>query len=432
MNWDWQNKSDGGMHLNERTYKITIGEDSDGNDISQYYYDFTNGRYNLWNYLNGNEKQWSDIIQPTVPGHVSAGSNSGCSHPDADYPVYMPKAGASKPNNPPSPGDNNAYYANSICMNRNRDLDGNNEITPDEVKWYLPTSSDYIQIAICQGELPDPIIKFTEYDPDFFVYGWKNYKGDNIDRYGTYNYHYITSDEQYFWAEQGVTTGGDPFCGWNSSATVCNTVRCVRNLGTDPSETPQYGVNEVDNAFSYDANTRTFNQYNFRDEQLRGYTIGGLAPHSIADVTSHPYKKFQVASKYCIAKDSYISFGNTLGYPGGASDKYTKTKAWTNSLRNNGICGQYYEKDDKSDKGEWHIPSSGELSLMWIEGLLQSYNSFFLSSSYSYFVSSDLKDYTDNNKFYLGYNNTGDRQVLAMDVLDNSGSVRMRCVRDVR
>jgi hypothetical protein len=319
-------------------------------------------------------------------------------------------------------------------MNRNRDLNGDDVITPDEVKWYLPTSSDMIQIGICQGELPDPIIRFNELGPTYFSDVWNaSSSTDNsyLERYGTYNYHYITSDVQYFWAEQCVTTGGDPFCGWSPQYTVCNTARCVRNLGTDPSVTPQYGVNEVDNAFSYNADTRIFDQDNFRDEQLRGYAIGGLAPHSVAEVTSHPYKKFQVAKNFCSAKDSYISFGNTLSYPGGASNDYTKTQAWTNSLKQNGICGQYYEMGDKSDKGMWRIPSSGELALMWIEGLTQADNSYFLSASYSYFVSFSLRTYTDNNRLYLGYNDADDREVLAMDCLGKSPT-RLRCVRDVR
>jgi hypothetical protein len=440
MNWDWQwSNNPNYNHVKERKYDWVnkCEYDLSVNANAQLFYDFTNGRYNQWNYIDGTvngrtTKTWSDVIQQKVPGHVSSGSNNYCSHPDADYPVYMPKpaAGVGKPDNSPSPKDNNVYYANSICMNRNRDLNGDNVITPDEVKWYLPTSSDMIQIGICQGELPDPLIRFTDYDPYYFAQIWDGISDPKY-YYGVANFHYVTSDVQYFWAEECVTTGDNVYAGYFPTASQAYTVRCVRNLGTDNSVTPQYGVNEVDNAFSYNEDTRTFNQNNFRDEQLRGYTVGGLAPHSVADVASHPYKKFQVAKKFCIAKDSYISFNNTLSYPGGASNDYTRTQAWTNSLKKNGICGQYYEMDDQSDKGTWRIPSSGELALMWIEGLTMADGSYLLSASYGYFVGFDLRNYTDNNHLYLGYHDADDREVLAMDCLGKSPT-RLRCVRDVR
>jgi hypothetical protein len=91
------------------------------------------------------------------------------------------------------------------------------------------------------------------------------------------------------------------------------------------------------------------------------------------------------------------------------------------------------------------MPSAYELALMWIEGVLRNTpqlesgyasigqnSSFFLSSTYDYFVSYSLKDFTTDNHLYLGYNDTGDRQVLALDCLDASYNVRLRCVRDVK
>jgi hypothetical protein len=428
--WYQSNTWDG-----ERTHKIT-----DETGTERQYYDYDNGRFDQWQYLNySNRLQWSDVIQATVPGHVKAGASHGCSHPDADYPVYMPATNNSnKPGHSPSPNDGNVYYANSICMNRNRDLNGNGVIDANEVRWYLPTSSNYIQIAICQGELPDPLLNFTDYDPNYFIPIWAN-AGTNDDqgraRWGTYNFHYITADYQYYFAEQLAATGDNAFDGWGPEISAAYTARCIRNLGTRPSDEPQFGVNEVENAFSYDENTHIFDQYNFRDEQLRGYTIGGLAPHSAASVTAHPYKKFQVASKYCVAKDNYISFGNTLSYVNSATDDHAKTVAWTNSLKQNGICGQYYENSDQSDKGTWRIPSVGELGLMWIAGLPQKDNgTSYLCASYDYFASYKLRDYTDDNHLYLGYydntNGSNDRHIISLDVLGMT--IRMRCVRDVK
>jgi hypothetical protein len=420
MNWDFQNKEDNSYHLNERTYKIKV------EGVDRLFYDYTNGRYNISNYLDTNQiTDWSAVVQAKVPAHVIGGSGGKCSHEDADYPVYMPMyCNASKPSYSPSNKDSKVYYANTICMNRNRDLNGDGKIDKNEIRWYVPTSSDYIQIGIAQGEIPDPIMNFTEYDPGYFLPSW----GENYD--GVANFHYITSDYQYYWAEQCVNTGDYVYAGYWAPAAQANTVRCIRNMGARPSDKPQYGVNEVDNAFHYDSDTRIFTQDNFKDETLRGYTLGGLAPHDVSSPASHPYKKFQVAKNYCSASDSYLRFTPDLSYVS-ASDSHAQLAAWTKSLEKNGICSQYSENDDESDLGEWRIPSACELALMWVEGLPQADGCYFLSATYDYFVSHDFRNETSDNHKYLGYNCEGNRKVPALDILGHS-PIRLRCVRDVR
>jgi hypothetical protein len=426
LNMTWQLMENTDMQQKEREYGNL---DEDGHR----HYDFANGRYNLYHYLL--EKQdtlWANVANQTTPGHVDAGTSNGCSHPDADYPVFMPKGSSS-------------YYANSICMNRNRDLNGDGAITPDEVRWYLPTSAQYIQIAIAQSELPDPIMRFTDYSKDYFKKMWEPLAAnhDNRNRYGTYNYHYITSDYQYYWAEQAVNTGNTPFGGYNASGSVCNTARCVRNLGTDQSKTPVFNEPEVGYAYVHDANARTFTQKYFSDNVLRGYNYGGIAPHDVSSPSARPYKKFEYAQHLCVnLKDKYVSFQN--GYwSNKASNDSVKLESWTNSLRLNGICGQYTQEADKSDLGSWRMPSAYELALMWIENIPQNTptmesgylnvgtnNSYYLSATHDYFVSYDYRNYADYNQMYLGYNDTGDRKVLALDCLGNT--IRLRCVRDVR
>jgi hypothetical protein len=454
MDWKFHTSWDG-----ERKYAYGTGEyNSNGKEITNRFYDETNGRYNLWKYLDYNGiTKWSDVIQEKVPGHVNGydGSNDktyGCSHPDADYPVYMPKAvGVSKPTNSPSP-DNNVYYANSICMNRNRDLNGNGVIDDDEIRWFLPTSSQYIQIAISQGELPDPIFRFSDYSTEYFQDVWAKYFGAGGNdkqyggRYGTYNFHYITSDYQYYFAEQFASTGDYPFRGYTGGISAAYTARCIRNLGTDPSIEPKQNTPEVDNAFSYDENTRIFTQHNFKDETLRGYTLGGLAPHNTASVSSHPYKKFQVAKNKVNASDQYIKFTLNLGYnvsistntkdagelAGTRSDLLDETTAWTNSLKQNGICKQYTEESGKADLGTWRVPSLGEVGLMWIEEIPQKDGCSYLSATYDYFASFKMRNLSGDNHLYLGFfNNGGDRQIISLDVLDRD-NIQLRCVRDVK
>jgi hypothetical protein len=449
---DGENSTATGVEHFEETYCLNMNWNyltgSCWNERNTDDYSYSNGRYNLYNYLtNKTDMKWASVIQETVPGHVNAGSNSGCSHPAADYPVYMPKAeaGAGTPSNAPSPGDGNTYYANSICMNRNRDLNGDGEITPDEIRWYTPTASRYIQIAIAQTELPNPIFRFTDYSKDYFLSTWTD--GDNGDRLGTYNFHYITSDYLYYWAEQAVNIGTNPFSGYNAPASVANTVRCVRNLGTDPNLIPDRDNPGVGFAYTHDATNRTFTQDKFKDETLRGYNIGGIAPHDVSSPSARPYKKFEYAEHVCKnIKDSYISFNSSarLGFIAASSNPSLQTAAWTNSLRQNGICGQYTQETDRSDLGTWRIPSAYELALMWSEGLLQNTptlesgyvtinetTAYFLSATHDYFISFKTKNYDTDNQVYIGYYDYN-RQMLALDCLDHSGEILLRCVRDVK
>jgi hypothetical protein len=447
-----------GIEHYEETYCLNMDWDAlkskNASERSSGLYNLTDGRYNLYHYLQAKNKQnWTDVIQETVPGHVPADENTeyGCSHPEADYPVYMPKAYNGKPSNRPCPSYDNYYIANSICMNRNRDLNGNGVIDTDEIRWYLPTSSMYIQTAIAQSELPDPIIHYTDYPIDYFCELYKS-----GERFGVFNFHYITSDYQYFWAEQYVATGDNPWGGWNSTASAAYTARCARNLGTDLSKAPELNKSEVDNAFTYNAGNRTFTQTNFSDNMLRGYSNGGIMPHDVASPFARPSKKFEYAKHTVVGlSDKYLSFGAD-GKLSVGGNNYTKTVAWSNSLKDNGICGQYSQEADKSDLGTWRVPTAGELSLMWIENIPQNTaqmelgyltinknESYYFSATHDYFVSYktwDVNkngdyangDYGDDYGLYMGYNDKDDRKVIANDCIDNTGLIRLRCVRDVR
>jgi hypothetical protein len=439
-----------GVEHEEETYCMNMGwyfyqDDRYGGErphAGSPYYDYANGRYNLFYNLEARQiTEWSKLIQETTPDHVMAGSYEGCSHPDADYPVYMPGDKCGKDgSNSPTPDDPYAYYGNTICMNRNRDLNGNGIIDPNEVRWFLPTSSVYIQIGVAQSELPDPIMDFTEYDKNDFKAGYLIKKV-----YGVLNYHYITSDYQYYWAEQSVTTGDNVFSGWNAHDAWANTARCVRNLGTIPSVKPTKDEAEVGYAFTHDANTRTFTQSDFTEEALRGYSLGPIAPHDISSPSSRPYKKFEYASGLCKnLEDNYIKFdGNgTMSYKN-AGNKYLQTLAWGNSIEANGICGQYSQEEDGSDLGTWRVPTACELALMWIEYIPQATSdeignncTNFLCATHDYFISHDddlsswITTYGDGCQKYLGYNDDGDRKVMALDCVGKT--TRLRCVRDVK
>jgi hypothetical protein len=122
---------------------------------------------------------------------------------------------------------------------------------------------------------------------------------------------------------------------------------------------------------------------------------------------------------------------------GSASSYQSMMAAWTKSLEKNDICGKYYQdKTNQSDKGEWRVPSACEMALMWIENIMQTTGGYALSASHDYFITYDLRNETEFNQGFMGYNNYFNRRVMALDIVSGGnggpGNVRIRCVRDVK
>jgi hypothetical protein len=327
-------------------------------------------------------------------------------------------------------------------MNRNRDLDGNNDIDAKEIRWYLPTSSCYLQIAIAQGELPSPLVRFTDFSKDYIL---EKQIAGKWDRSGTFNFHFITADYQYYWGEQAISTGDTPLNG--NPATQTYSSRCVRNLGTNLDNIAQdRTTNEVDYAFTFDSEAHTFTQDKFVDGCIRGYSPTALAPHDLSEPTGRPSYKFEYAKHICknITDDEgYVSVNGNgqLNFRLGGN-KYQKVDAWTKSLKVNSLCGKYTQEEDESDLGTWRVPTFYEMALMWIEDIPQdavsmesgyatisNNDAYFLSGTHAYFYTYDLRDNAPNNRIYMGYNDWFDRKVLADDIMDKG--LHVRCVRDL-
>jgi hypothetical protein len=377
----------------------------------------------------GTPQLWDNYVNWTKPDTVMAGTSSDrmVSHEAALHPVAqigdICSGGTSSADATPNDA---LHYAEAACFNRNRDLNGDGIISQDEVRWYLPTANSYIQIGIGQTEMPDPLIKLLEHAPDeFYEYN----KTDANETRGKVGYHYITSNCKYVWAEELISVGDRPQGYFNSM--YCYSVRCVRNLGTDPSIEPKKDELELDNAFSHDATNRIIYLDRYTDVSLRSYTDGYILPHDIGSEESRPYKAFQYAKSYCqnLSSDGYCSVsGNTVQFEDN-TDESTKSYCWYQSCMKNGLCGQYTEEAGEGDLGTWRLPTFREMALMYSAGLTQQdYDMLSCSRNHFYSIWSNM---TWRYQF-LGYNGYSDRKVLAKDVMQNrSGSIHVRCVRDV-
>lgn len=112
-------------------------------------------------------------------------------------------------------GYQNTWYA---CMTRNRDLNGNNVIDPEEVRWFLASIDELTDLWIGENALPQTA---------------KLYKGD-----GTYMEHMAsssgsTSTPWIIWAEEGASRGQYNDGSYTNKETDGRdyTYRCIRYLG---------------------------------------------------------------------------------------------------------------------------------------------------------------------------------------------------------
>lgn len=112
-------------------------------------------------------------------------------------------------------GYQNTWYA---CMTRNRDLNGNNVIDPEEVRWFLASIDELTDLWIGENALPQTA---------------KLYKGD-----GTYMEHMASSsgakDKPWIiWAEEGASRGQYNDGSYINKETNSRdyTYRCIRYLG---------------------------------------------------------------------------------------------------------------------------------------------------------------------------------------------------------
>ena len=188
---------------------------------------------------------------------------------------YYPNSGAWGAVNPRRyvPNTSQAVQAIEACMNRNRDNNGNGKIDREEVRWYLPASSEMVDLVNGSRSLETPLMDYPS-TPILISPPMEN-SNDNKHHVNT-RYHYATSNHRLLWAEEGITINPtvDTETSWNRMGWQ---VRCARALGTDlKEETNLSSAFEVDNP---NAPTKIYPTY-FDGKSLRDPVYGALPPHS--------------------------------------------------------------------------------------------------------------------------------------------------------
>ena len=260
-----------------------------------------------------------------------------------------------------------AYLAGAIrmCINRNRDENGNGVIDHDELKWYLPASEQMDIISLCHYSLTDPLFNFNKfYDnsvPD--AVNHQRLPESNLLGKYLYKYHFATSDHFVFGAEEFMNSAP-----YSQATDKYNSppydMRCVRNLNDATAnkaasknvETPS--DQELVKVYTYDATDKVFTMNKLDSRSLRNeiYVMHELpAPHYLFSRDNLPYKKFKVAKDnaklLAIVKPPYM------------------TTAERGPLKNiilKSPCANYTQ-DPGDVNGSWRAPNAAELGLMMMQ-----------------------------------------------------------------
>lgn len=389
------------------------------------YISTANGLWNTWKYLE-RENSWAT--------HVNLDT------PDTKMNTFTTKGNT---------------LALARCLSRNRDENGDGEISLDEVKWYVPTSEQLMGMYLGAKSLPTPLYDANNIN---FVYA------------DITNYHYTTSDKKRIWSEEGASVGKYPD---SNKEELPKNFRCVRNLGMDKKSGESITQEEYPKqAFEYipeGTRVKVYNQQSQQDEiitadrvfkmsrltelNIRGSRLnrGEIGLHDNFEEGNKPYKAFQMAKNKQTYKGGEPIYAGTPVYEGNSFFRFTNWHAVIRSssfskdpseakphptdhtmpqcfriITNNdvSICKNYFENDDQSDKGLWRAPNQREMMLMYIQD--KNFTKGTMSrTTWRYVIPSGNN--AGNVRFFCG----GDALYLSNHAETFNEAPGVRCVRDV-
>lgn len=189
--------------------------------------------------------------------------------------------------------NDNYKKAEYACLQRNRDLDGDGKIDVDEIRWYLPSTTQYTGLWLGKDALY-PEARLFQKDPKLITETGSD--GGNDSNFRSNN-HFISSNRVRFWAEEGAATGNTAYDVMTSKFNF----RCARNL---EKRGATYGYPSK-NANVDDYVKPTLNSNNhvtvidltrldpFALRSTKEINLSDSPEHSGADL-NRPYKKFEV------------------------------------------------------------------------------------------------------------------------------------------
>lgn len=327
-------------------------------------------------------------------------------------------------------GYNSVWFA---CLGRNRDLNGDNLVQMDEIRWYLASVDQLTDIFIAEAAVPNAKLYSQNATS-------QSVPLEHVISSTSHTVGYNTMNPWIIWAEEGASRGQYGTSGDSSSDP--HTYRCLRNLGLSLSQidnsVDDYVKSSKNANGDYVTTDRTVSTGNgtvtykelyidlsrLEPNTLRAALTGGLLPQNKErDDNDRPYRKFAVlASAQGSGWNS--SYTNLSGlYPN------VSTIAW-NSLYNN-------EEIGNPCPDGYRAPNLREMMLMYTTYPTLFENAF--GGRYSYYLCktgfsfNGWTGYTDGRPgfVYIYESNAdyGNLKLIGND--DGTASGKVRCVRDV-
>lgn len=250
--------------------------------------DSRNGRLNTLDIILGTERnkvlKWTDVLST-----------------DSHYSLKNPY--------------NNVLYA---CLLRNRDLNGDNIIQSDEIRWYLAAIDQLTDIFIGENALDEKSRLFPSNPADREgsngIY-WHYTSSSIIVEYNLWEMDY-TYDSWVLWSEEGASRGKQSASKGSNGDNY--SYRCLRNLGlplSKPDENPADLIsytNEGSGFYLIDATNLNVKA------RRTNYEVNPLPLHNERDKNNMPYAKFRMHSNlYPNNTQNWNYFQTFKGYPNG-------------------------------------------------------------------------------------------------------------------
>ena len=284
--------------------------------------DNRNGRLNTLNIILGpnhtNTLHWTDVLN--TDDHYALNSNY-----------------------------NNALYA---CMLRNRDLNGDNIIQANEIRWYLAAIDQLTDIYLGEYALDEKSRLYPNNPADREKKVRWHYTSSSLTATwhwgGIWGEDYYSYDSWVLWAEEGASRGmqsDDTERGENGNALY--SYRCVRNLGLPldtPDEIPADLISYTDEGNGYYLIDIT--NMNVKARRTN-YEVVPLPAHNERSANNLPYAKFKVHANTC-PEPQYSRTGNWPNY----SISFTNAQNWG-----------YFQTNAPYPAG-YRIPNQRELLIM--------------------------------------------------------------------
>lgn len=272
-----------------------------------------NGRHNTLLYLDpafagiegtdGSNTNWNRYITPTTLQKIE-GLNKSSNQYDITYefntepqytkgaPFYVTAANMIanyRDGNVQSQSNiNNTHYLRIIeaCMNRNRDNNGNGKIDIEEVRWYVPASSEIVDIVLGTLSLETPLLDYDKNRALQSPNGETEQNHQNNTRF-----HFATSNQRVLWAEEGATINPEVDEHWGTWNIPPQQIRCVRALGTNlttdenadltPAFTTdsEYTLNEATGQREYSKYATKIYPTYYESKNQRSYSAEEITPH---------------------------------------------------------------------------------------------------------------------------------------------------------